>query len=151
MADIKFQCTNCGEHLNFVPEHAGTVQECFRCHQRVIVPGSAAIMATSAPAATPPSYQSTAVAQPLYHHEERSREAHVSRKLKMGAGCFAMIAVMFAVSLVGYGIGRIADVPDRQLQGWTTLIAGLAGVVAFIFFGYWATETAERSQDQGRR
>jgi hypothetical protein len=87
----------------------------------------------------------------MFHQEERLREAHTSRKLKMGAGCFAMLAVMFAVSLVGWGIGQIAEVSDRQLQGWTTLIAGLAGVAAFVFFGYIATETAERSSDQGRR
>jgi hypothetical protein len=38
------------------------------------------------------------------HYMERAQEAQTSRKLKMGSGCFAMLAVMFAVGLVGTGI-----------------------------------------------
>src|SRR5690348_9469326 len=112
MTGINFQCTNCGQPLNYAPEQAGSLQECFRCHQRLIVPGAAStglpvpVAQAGAPPVSPSGYTANSYTQPLYQHEERSREAHVSRKLKMGAGCFAMLAVMFAVSLVGYGIGK---------------------------------------------
>lgn len=62
-----------------------------------------------------------------------------------------MIAVMLAISLVGYGIGQITGLSDQQVKGWIMLCAGLGGVAAFVFFGYIATETAESSHDQGRR
>jgi hypothetical protein len=149
MPEIYFQCPGCRGQLGFAPEQAGTTQQCLGCGQQVIVPSQAPGNVPTP--VVPRAYSPNIPTQPLFHQEERSREAHTARKLKMGAGCFAMLAVMFAVGLVGWGIGHITDLPDRQIEGWSGLIAGLAGVAAFVFFGYFATETAEKQHDQGRR
>ena len=152
MTGISFQCTNpnCSHQVTFPPEQAGMVQHCPHCGQRLIVPGTSvvAIAPMPPPSGAPPAVN-VAGQQSVYHQHERSVEQHMSRTLKMGQGCFAMLAVMFAIGLVGWGVGNIVDAP--KWWSWTALIAGLAGVVAFVFFGYYATETAEASKDHGRR
>jgi Flp pilus assembly pilin Flp len=78
-------------------------------------------------------------------------EAQSSRKLKMGSGCFAMLAVMFAVALVATGVGIVTEVDQKKLTGWSILFAGVAGLAAFIFFGYFARESAASSSAKERR
>jgi len=36
----------------------------------------------------------------------------------------------------------------RVRNGWSSMIAGLAGLAAFVYFGYIATETASSSSDR---
>lgn len=155
MAQLPLSCTNpdCRHQMSFDTQQAGSVQRCPRCGQRIIVPDTAAAgvpaLAVQPSTVTAPNAQ---VERPAHFsfQQERAMEAQTSRRLKMGSGCFAMLAVMFAVTLFGFGIGTVADVDPKKLWGWAAMIAGLAGLAAFVYFGYIATETASSSSDRGR-
>lgn len=154
MAQVSLSCTNpnCGRQMSFDAQQAGSVQQCPQCGQRIIVPDAAAsvpALAVQPSAVIAPNVQAERPAQFAFQ-QERAVDAHTSRRLKMGSGCFAMLAVMFAVALVGFGIGTVADVDPKKLWGLSAMIAGLAGLAAFVYFGYIATETASSSSDRGR-
>jgi hypothetical protein len=68
----------------------------------------------------------------------------------MGSGCLGMLAVMFAVALVGVGIGILTDIQSKSIFAISAVIAGLAGLPAFIFFGYFAPETGQKTQQKGQ-
>lgn len=156
MTPIHVACPNpaCNRALSYDSRFGGTTQQCPHCGQQLILPGAPAQLApvppvpqyfaTATPAARPPS-------QVAYQHE-RSVDAHASRRLKMGQGCFAMLAVMFAVAIVGVGVAWLSKDDAKQTVGAVAAVAaGLAGLAAFVFFGYFAVETAHKSQDTGRR
>lgn len=151
MADVTFQCPGCKGTLRFQEEAADTTQSCPGCGQRVIVPRTTTAVVATTPGATGAYRSEYEASSQAFAQQERSRAARASRKVKPGIGCFAMIAVMFAVGFIGWGFGMIADVAPRQLQGWTTLMAGIGGVIAFGLFGYYLTDTDEEQRDQGRR
>jgi DNA-directed RNA polymerase subunit RPC12/RpoP len=154
MAQVSFPCTNpnCGRQLFFDTQQVGSVQQCPHCAQRIIVPDAVAnlpALPVQPSTVIAPNPQVERPAQYAFQ-QERAIEAQTSRRLKMGAGCFAMIAVMFAVALFGFGVGTVAEVDPKKLWGWSSMIAGLAGLAAFVYFGYIATETASSSSDRGR-
>jgi predicted RNA-binding Zn-ribbon protein involved in translation (DUF1610 family) len=156
MADVSVACTSCRREISFDVQHGGSIQQCPHCGQQLIVPNAAQGTASSnlpaALAARPsPVPAATPVVERHMHYMERAQEAQTSRKLKMGSGCFAMLAVMFAVGLVGTGIAVLfPEVDQQRLYGLSAVFAGLAGLAAFVYFGYIATETASSSSDRGR-
>jgi len=66
----------------------------------------------------------------------------------MGSGCFAMLAVMFAMTVIAIGLTQVWRSNPEKVWAICALIAGLGGLVAFVFFGYIATESA--STERGR-
>ncbi len=157
MADVLLSCTNqsCRRPIAFDAQHAGSIQQCPHCGQRVIVPDPAPANAPGALAVQPPAPIAVTPVEerpvPYAYQQERSLEARTSRRLKMGSGCFAMLAVMFAVGLIATGIGTLTEIDEDKLWGLSALVGGIAGLAAFVFFGYVATETASASTDRGRR
>ena len=154
MTEVSFLCTRCRHQISFKAEQVNSIQECPNCGQQVLVPSaqladSAMALTVQQPQAQPNTPVTRSPAQHGYQ-QERSREAQASRKLKMGSGCFAMLAVMFATALIADGIGILTEVNQDKLWGLSAVIGGLAGLAAFIFFGYVATETASKSSDRGR-
>lgn len=95
---------------------------------------------------TPPTVQAPPP-QPAIHTE---MEHAVERKLNMSSGCFAMFAMMFAIGIMGCGFGSIFGASEI-IMGIIFLLAGLAGIGAFIFFGYFATATATKSKTSERK
>jgi len=156
MADVSLACTSCRREISFDVQYGGSVQQCPHCGQQLIVPNasnptSAATLPAKLAAQPPPAPSATPVVERHMHYVERAQEAQTSRKLKMGSGCFAMLAVMFAVGLVGTGVAILLPELDQQrLYGLSAVFAGLAGLAAFVYFGYIATETASSSSDRGR-
>lgn len=164
MSEVIFACTNptCQRPLAFDHNLAGSVQQCPHCEQRVIVPAilaahpQATIVPTVVPIASQPSTMSPPPHLPYFREQERQTELRTARKLNMGSGCFAMLAVMFAMSILGYGIGlaissTIPGFNSGLLTGLMAILAGLLGLLAFVFFGYIATETASTSRGNERR
>lgn len=147
---VSVSCTSCGNALTFSSDHSGSIQECGHCGQKIIVPGNAE-MAPSSSQLVPQKAPQTVAAQTFYsYQQERAQAAQSSRKLKMGSGCFAMLAVMFAVALMAAGFGQLFEINKEKLLGLSMLVAGMLGLMAFVYFGYIATETAISSSDRGR-
>jgi hypothetical protein len=148
MAVISMWCTNpnCKQALHFDASLVNTMQHCSHCGQAVIVPNVATV-----PAA--PNHQRVTVGQAVAPGvrvpiQERSAESTRSRRLSMGSGCFAMLAVVFAMTIVAAGLSFIPGANYQKIWAICALIAGLGGLIAFVFFGYIATETA--STHRGR-
>lgn len=151
MAEVSLLCTSCRRQISFDPQYVGSIQQCPHCGQQVIVPNAASANSLSALAVqAAPVVPVTPIVERQAQYVERAQEAQTSRRLKMGSGCFAMLAVMFAVGLVGTGVGILTEVDEQKLFGLSAVIGGLAGLAAFVFFGYIATETASSSSDRGR-
>jgi DNA-directed RNA polymerase subunit RPC12/RpoP len=148
-----FVCTNpkCQRQLSFEPSTVGTIQLCPYCSQRVIVPD---LLPPESQAAIVPSQAApSAVVMPFVssaQQQEHHQESQTARKLNMGSGCFAMIAVMFAFGILGIGATYILG-ESRLVQGGLFMLAGIAGLAAFVFFGYIATETSSSSKGSERR
>lgn len=83
--------------------------------------------------------------------QQREMQTHTARKLNLGSGCLAMLAVIFGVGLVGFGLAVLLDLEDKRASGLILILAGLGGVLAFIFFGYIATETSSTSRGRDQR
>jgi hypothetical protein len=84
-------------------------------------------------------------------NEERERQDETARKLSTGRGCFAMLSVMFAVGLLGTGVGMILDADGQKVFGSSAVAAGLAGIAAFVFFGYYASSTSSTTRGKEQR
>lgn len=168
MPVVAFTCTNpnCQRQITFDQEAVGTVQQCPHCSQRVIVPdlvtsnAQTAIVPVSTAAPVPVPTIAPVYNQPpqatQYQQQERHIESQTARKLNMGSGCFAMLAVMFAFLVLAIGSSFIIGsfVPNFNPQfifGVMSMIGGLAGLAAFVFFGYIATETTSNTRGSDRR
>ena len=152
MATISMWCPQCQSPLYFEESQIGSVQHCPACKQAVIVPPAQRGVVATAPnmmRVTGPHAAGAATAS-ANAMQERSVEQHQARKVNMGSGCFAMLAVMFAVAIMGAGIGALFELDPRKLYAVSAMVAGLGGLIAFVFFGYIATETASASSSRGR-
>lgn len=140
MATISMWCTNpiCKQALYFDTALANTTQHCATCGQAVIVPN----VGNTPNALTQHHSQlinASATVQRIPTQESTSTEA---RRLNMGSGCFAMLAVMFAMVVVYFGLRQVPGYNPDKIGAICSLIAGIGGLVAFVFFGYIATEKA---------
>lgn len=169
MPAISVVCTNpsCLQPLSFEQALGGTIQQCPKCTQRIIVPeiadppAQAAIVPMSAPSPAPihvavPIASPTPPPAPYFREQERHTEFHKARKLNVGAGCFAMISVLFAMGILEFGLFFVinAMLPKYNfglIFGLLSMLAGVLALGAFVFFGYIATETAATSRDSERR
>lgn len=152
---IEVTCTNrnCSENLTFEAEMSGSVQTCSNCGQQLIVPqfsSSAesvskvpAVASSSAPKPVNiPSTQSQVYYQPTY--QERAGSAKRSRKVNTSAGCVSLVAVLVAFGVMILGVSFITEIKDNMI-GWIIIIGALLSIGAFVFFGYFATETIDSS------
>lgn len=166
MSDLTLNCTNpaCQRLLSFDQALAGSIQQCPQCAQRIIVPElifaspQTEIVPAASSIAHPISAPLPVAPQPVLpiREQQQQTEFHTARKLNMGAGCFAMMAVMFAVGILGAGASAVISsiLPEfngNLLDGLSFMLAGLLGLGAFVFFGYIATETASTSKGSERR
>src|ERR1043165_3178262 len=53
MPDIKFSCSQCGQHISCDEQWSGHQIQCPGCQQNLIVPGQIPALASAAPAAAP--------------------------------------------------------------------------------------------------
>jgi hypothetical protein len=156
VAQISLFCTNpdCKRPIAFDAVQANTVQPCPHCGQQLFVPAPPASHAAVQAVPPAPMAHTPMVAQPVqyaFSQHERSQEAQITRRLRMGSGCFAMLAVMFAVGLMSAGFISALGIDDQRLWGLATMVGGIAGLAAFVYFGYVAQETDAKSSDKGRR
>ena len=159
MSTVSFVCTNpnCQRQIVFEQTAVGTVQQCPFCTQRLIVPDAAPLAPQVAvmPAYTAPTMH-ISTQQPPAHQQERHIESQTARKLNMGSGCFAMIAVIFAFAILSFGASQVLtsinpNANTGVVGGILLMLGGLAGLGAFVFFGYIATETSSSSKGSERR
>lgn len=87
---------------------------------------------------------------PYMQQQERHLESQTARRLNMGSGCFAMLAVMFAFGVLSAGITFIFG-QSQVITGIALVVGSLAGIAAFMFFGYFAAETTSSSRGSDRR
>jgi DNA-directed RNA polymerase subunit RPC12/RpoP len=153
MAKTSMWCPKCGRPLYFEDTQIGSQQYCQYCGQAVIV---ADAVVSASGAALPAMMVSNAPARAggqgghQGYAEERSIEHRTARKINMASGCFAMLAVMFAIWIMFAGLGAIMEATPRKLYAYSSLAAGLGGLLAFIFFGYIATERASSEAQRGK-
>lgn len=149
MATVSMWCPKCQRPLYFDQSQVGSTQHCPTCGQAVIVPAiQTAVVSTQPGMSMSDMSHSAAVSS---GRQERSVEQRQARRISMGAGCFAMLAVMFAVGVMAAGIGALFELDPRKLYAVSAMVAGLGGLIAFVFFGYIATETASSSQGREHR
>ena len=155
MSLINLNCTNrdCSAELTFHSSQMGSMQSCPDCGQKLYIPGERKEEAQEFTAQkslydfkNPTQFYSASTVKSL----ERDDSGQRTRKVKMGSGCLAMFAVMFGVVILGVGYNLIIGVGEKML-GFFTILAGLGGIVAFVYFGYWATETNDRFEDRRRQ
>ncbi len=128
MADIKFSCAHCGQHISCDEPWAGHEIQCPACQNKLIVPAAHPPASAPVPALTPPVSQPPASSRPKLAagatQVARStapgpapRRQHVPRPPKTGNPVlkFAVIAVVLAViGGAGYRYlpGLISQVQD---------------------------------------
>ena len=91
MPTISMWCPKCQRPLYFEDSQIGSMQHCPSCHQAVIVPAM-----QTAVVSTQPSMSISGMANVTTGSQERTAEQRQARRINMGSGCFAMLAVMFA-------------------------------------------------------
>lgn len=155
MSQINLNCTNrnCNADLTFSSSQMGSMQSCPNCGQKLYVPEEMTQELEEFVPHKPPT-KTFERPQQLYsagpvRSLERDDRGQRTRKVKMGSGCLAMFAVMFAVVILGVGYNLIIGMGEKMM-GLFTILAGLGGIVAFVYFGYWATETEDRFEDRRR-
>ncbi len=154
MSKINLKCSNvdCQTSLTFLKSLSGSMQECTNCGQKLYLPGLSKLEDQNLSLAS--STQSVDRPQKLYSAGpvsslERDDRGQKTRKVKMGSGCLAMLAVMFGITILGVGANLIVGLGEKTM-GVFMLLSGIGGIVAFVYFGYWATETEDKFQDRRR-
>ncbi len=149
MSDIIFSCTNrsCNYELSFDAGEAGSMAFCPNCGQKLIVPEPVANVQQQVVPKTPPAATPSQPPLRVRQREEGDYQRRTRRKVKMGAGCLAMMAVLFTFFILALGYNTIVGITDTT-GGLITIGAGIGGIGAFFYFGYWATETEDDTRDR---
>jgi len=133
----------------------GTIQKCPNCGQKIFVPeDDVQSLQEYVPPTTGKPIQTAHKPDAIYGYPaarsmERGSQVHKSRKVKMSAGCTGMLAVMFGIFILGFGYNLISELSEGAV-GFFIILAGLGGLAAFVYFGYWATESEDRFEDRSR-
>jgi hypothetical protein len=97
-------------------------------------------------------YQMAAQVQPQpFVQQERASHHITSRKINMGGGCLAMLAVFAAFTLIGGGLTFVFNFISQALCGIWMILGALASIAAFAFFGYFASESSVSLSGVDRR
>jgi len=149
VAVVSMWCPNCRQALYFDSSLSGTSQRCAHCSHGITVPAPVTTTEPAQAILAQMPVHAAAPAAPSY--QERFGESSSSRRLNMGSGCFAMLAVMFASGLMVGGLGKILDADPQKAWAYGFIVAGFFGLIAFVFFGYIATESAKTERGREHR
>lgn len=158
MAILDLTCSNpqCKKHLSFDVDLAGSVQPCPRCGRKLMLPE---LDEEVLPFKEPPpirlnhlldTYREPENVTPVYDKQKNSYQSRTRKQVKAGAGCMAMFGTIVGIFFIGMGLS-MAGYFSWESMGGLMAFAGLAGVGAFAYFGYFAIEEDDDLYDQQRR
>lgn len=151
MSDLRVNCTNqdCNSKLVFSREYMGSIQSCPNCGVELLIPKiepKPYASPTNQPFPSP--YEAKGIQQaPITYSGVTEDGGKRTRKVRVGSGCLAMMAVMFAFAILVFGYSLMFDITPG-IYGLFVVMTGIAGIGAFAYFGYFAQETENNYRDE---